>query len=59
MPLGDTTPDELRRRGTNYPMGRIGQPDDIAGVVAFLLGADAGYMTGQAVAANGGEIFVP
>jgi NAD(P)-dependent dehydrogenase (short-subunit alcohol dehydrogenase family) len=59
MPLGDTTSDELRRRGANYPMGRIGQPDDIAGVVAFLLGADAGYMTGQAVAANGGEIFVP
>jgi NAD(P)-dependent dehydrogenase (short-subunit alcohol dehydrogenase family) len=59
MPLGDTNIDELRMRGTRYPMGRIGQPDDIAGVVAFLLGVDAGYMTGQAVAVNGGEIFVP
>ena len=59
MPLADTTPAELRERGTRYPMGRNGEVDDIAGVVAFLLGADAGYMTGQAVAVNGGEILVP
>jgi NAD(P)-dependent dehydrogenase (short-subunit alcohol dehydrogenase family) len=39
-------------------MGRIGRPEDIAAVVAFLLSDDAGYMTGQSVAANGGAIMV-
>jgi NAD(P)-dependent dehydrogenase (short-subunit alcohol dehydrogenase family) len=40
-------------------MGRIGRPEDIAAVVAFLLSDDAGYMTGQSVAANGGAIMTP
>jgi len=35
------------------PLGRIGQPQDIAAVVAFLLSDDAAYMTGQSVAVNG------
>jgi glucose 1-dehydrogenase len=37
------------------PMHRIGAPDnDIAGIVAFLIGPDAGYMTGQNILADGG-----
>jgi len=37
------------------PMGRIGNADnDIAGVVAFLLGPDAGFITGQNILADGG-----
>lgn len=36
------------------PMGRLGEPDDVAGVVAFLLSADADYMTGQAINVTGG-----
>ena len=59
LPLLDAPLDELRARGARFPMGRLGQPEDIAGVVAFLLGPDAGYMTGQAIAVNGGEILLP
>ncbi|MBV8319704.1 MAG: SDR family oxidoreductase [Hyphomicrobiales bacterium] len=54
--MGDN---ELYAAGASIPMGRIGRPEDIAAVVAFLLSDDAGYMTGQSVAANGGAIMVP
>jgi NAD(P)-dependent dehydrogenase (short-subunit alcohol dehydrogenase family) len=36
------------------PMGRLAEPDDVAGVVAFLASEDARYMTGQAVNVTGG-----
>jgi 2-hydroxycyclohexanecarboxyl-CoA dehydrogenase len=36
------------------PMGRIGQPDDLAGAVAFLLSDDAGFVTGQTLSVSGG-----
>jgi 3-oxoacyl-[acyl-carrier protein] reductase len=36
------------------PLGRLGQPGDIADVVAFLVGDDAHWVTGQNIQANGG-----
>jgi 3-oxoacyl-[acyl-carrier protein] reductase len=36
------------------PLQRLGEPDDIAAVVAFLAGADAGWVNGQVLRANGG-----
>ncbi|MGU3339013.1 SDR family oxidoreductase [Methylobacterium mesophilicum] len=36
------------------PLGRLGQPVDIAGVVAFLAGPEASWVTGQVIRANGG-----
>ncbi|MBZ3694683.1 SDR family oxidoreductase [Phyllobacterium calauticae] len=36
------------------PLERLGQPDDIASVVAFLAGPDAGWINGQILRANGG-----
>lgn len=36
------------------PLERLGQPDDIASVVAFLAGPDAGWVNGQVLRANGG-----
>lgn len=36
------------------PLERLGQPDDIASVVAFLVGPDAGWINGQVLRANGG-----
>ncbi len=50
---------ELYAMGSHIPLGRIGQPQDIAAVVAFLLSEDAAYMTGQSIAVNGGAIMIP
>jgi len=40
------------------PMGRMAEPEDIAGVALFLASADAGFVTGQNVAVNGGSAFL-
>jgi NAD(P)-dependent dehydrogenase (short-subunit alcohol dehydrogenase family) len=60
QPLENTTQEELLARGKNsIPLGRVGYPDDMAGLAAFLASSDAAYMTGQGVAMNGGRILVP
>jgi NAD(P)-dependent dehydrogenase (short-subunit alcohol dehydrogenase family) len=59
QPLENTSPEELVRRGREQiPLGRVGYPDDMAGLAAFLVSADASYMTGQAVAMNGGRQMI-
>jgi 3-oxoacyl-[acyl-carrier protein] reductase len=39
------------------PLGRIGTPEDVAGLVAFLAGPSASYITGQVVRVNGGLLM--
>lgn len=39
------------------PMGRLEQPEDVARAVAFLAGEDAGFVTGEALAVNGGAFM--
>ena len=47
---------ELIQRLTNdIPLGRLGQPDDIARVVSFLAGPQSGWVNGQIIKANGGR----
>ncbi|MBV6274273.1 glucose 1-dehydrogenase [Alcaligenaceae bacterium CGII-47] len=36
------------------PMGRLGQPEDVPGIVAFLASEDAAFMTGQVISVSGG-----
>ncbi|MFE3281419.1 SDR family oxidoreductase [Nocardia sp. NPDC059239] len=48
------TPEALRQTAQTIPLGRIGEPDDIAGIVAFLASPDAGWLTGQLIDAGGG-----
>jgi len=47
-------PQFLEQAIAKTPLGRVGQPADIAGVVAFLASADAGWVTGQVIDASGG-----
>ena len=37
------------------PMGRLGEPDEIAGLIAYLVSEDAGFVTGANMAINGGQ----
>ena len=39
------------------PVGRLGEPDEIARCVAFLASDDAGFITGSTISANGGQFF--
>jgi 3-oxoacyl-[acyl-carrier protein] reductase len=45
---------ELERIGQSMNMGRMGEPEDIAGVVAFLAGPEGGWVNGQQIIVNGG-----
>lgn len=53
--LRGTTPKAVREAWVaDTPMGRLESPEDVARVVAFLVGPDAGFVTGEALAVNGG-----
>lgn len=47
-------PEGAEKAGEFIPMGRIGEPDDIADVILFLASNGARYMTGQVVVVDGG-----
>lgn len=44
----------LRASLALHPLGRVGEPDDVAGVVAWLLSDDAAWVTGQTISLDGG-----
>ena len=53
--MTEAVPEELRQRLTDaIPLSRTGQPDDIAGPVAFLCSDQASYITGATLDVNGG-----
>jgi len=53
--LRGSTPEAVKQSWIDdTPLGRLEQPEDVARVVAFLLGPDAAFMTGEALAINGG-----
>jgi 3-oxoacyl-[acyl-carrier protein] reductase len=51
---GTTFDDQVEMVKAAVPLGRHGTGDDIAGVVAWLVSPDAGYVTGQTIGVNGG-----
>jgi acetoacetyl-CoA reductase len=54
-PMTRAMPDAVRERTqAQIPIGRLGQPQDIARAVAFLAADDAGYITGANLPVNGG-----
>ncbi|GAA1217276.1 SDR family NAD(P)-dependent oxidoreductase [Rhodoglobus aureus] len=53
--LRGTTPGDVRQMWVeDTPLARLEEPEDVARVVAFLLSEDASFMTGEALAINGG-----
>ena len=52
---GNSTEDELIRQwGHAHPIGRIGTPDEVGDVIAFLCGPKAGFCTGAEFKVDGG-----
>ena len=49
--------EELQTRGTQIPLGRIAQPEDMVAPVLFLAGETGAYITGQTFLVNGGSFM--
>jgi len=47
-------PDAIERWTRAVPLGRLGRPDEVASVIAFLASAGGGYVTGTTIAVDGG-----
>ena len=52
--LSSTSDEEQAQLAALPPLGRLGRPDDIAGVVSFLVGPAGRWVNGQVIYANGG-----
>ncbi|WP_328913615.1 MULTISPECIES: SDR family NAD(P)-dependent oxidoreductase [unclassified Streptomyces] len=48
---------ELTRRAGRTLVGRVGRPDDVAAAVLFLASPEAGFITGEILQCNGGELL--
>ena len=54
-PFGGSPPEKVKTFGQDTPMGRPGQPNEVAPSFLFLACEDASYMTGQVLHPDGGE----
>ena len=48
--------DRMKMYASMTPLGRLGQVEDVAGVVAFLAADEAGWVNGQTIRVNGGLV---
>jgi NAD(P)-dependent dehydrogenase (short-subunit alcohol dehydrogenase family) len=55
-PFGGSTPQKMKTFGEDTPMGRPGQPNEVAPCFLFLACDDSSYMSGQVLHPNGGTI---
>jgi len=54
--LDGKTPEQIERLAKLAPLERLGEPADIASIVAFLAGPDGAWINGQTLRANGGMV---
>src|SRR5581483_11325947 len=54
---GQTLEERIAERVRDIPLGRLGQPEDIAGAALFLLGPHSKWVTGSTLHVNGGEFL--
>ena len=57
MMRGGSTDNELAAFVSIIPMGRMAQPDELAGIVLFLASDHARYITGATINVSGGQIM--
>jgi glucose 1-dehydrogenase len=50
-------PEKLGALFNNIPLGRLGQPQDVAALVTFLASAEADYITGSTFVVDGGLLW--
>ena len=50
-------PEQLKKVTQNIPLGRLGEPEDVAGLVAFLASDEAKYITGSTFYVDGGLLW--
>jgi len=55
--IAGRNPGELEQRARDVPIGRFGTPEEVAGVVAFLVSKDAAYVVGHALVMDGGYVI--
>ena len=53
--IKSTKPEVFASWAKNIMLGRLGQPDDVAGVVAFLASSDAAFITAETIQVGGGQ----
>jgi 3-oxoacyl-[acyl-carrier protein] reductase len=53
-PVNSMGPDLLRDFGPRVPVGRVGRPEDVAALYAYLASEEAAYLTGQVLLIDGG-----
>jgi 3-oxoacyl-[acyl-carrier protein] reductase len=56
--INERTPEQIRAREARLPLGRLGQPEDIAGAMLFLASDLAAWITGHVLPVDGGELLL-
>ena len=59
MQKAEYTPEKLEILNSKIPLKRHAKPEEVAGLFAFLASSEAAYITGQAIAIDGGETAGP
>jgi 3-oxoacyl-[acyl-carrier protein] reductase len=57
--VAELPPAFVEQLRSTTPLGRLGEPEEIANVVAFMLSEESSYVTGATLVASGGRLLVP